>query len=194
MPEDSNSSANGQIRYVIFTAEITPITVERLTATMAQAIDDRVSEVYLAMSTVGGQVQAGIALYNTLLAVPFALTIHNISSVNSIGNVIFLAGQKRYATANSTFMFHGVGFDVTAPTRIDERYVRDRLDSLLADQKRMGQIITTRSDIGEDKIAELFRTQTTVDADWARNNGIIEDIRDFKIPPGSAVISFVFQR
>ena len=194
MSEDSNSSANGQIRYVIFTAEITPITVERLTATMVQAINDGVSEVYLAMSTVGGQVQAGIALYNTLLAVPFVLTIHNISSVNSIGNVIFLAGQKRYATANSTFMFHGVGFDVNAPTRIDERFARDRLDSLLADQKRMGQIITTRSDIGEDKIAELFRTQTTVDADWARNNGIIEDIRDFEIPPGSAVTPLVFQR
>ena len=57
------------------------------------------------------------------------------------------------------------GFDVNGQTRIDERFGRDRLDSLPADQKRMGQTITTRSDIGEDKIAESFRTQTTVDAD-----------------------------
>ena len=194
MTAGPNPSTNGQTRYVIFTAEITPFTVERLTATMVQAVTDGISEVYLAMSTVGGQVQAGIALYNTLLAMPFALTIHNIGSVNSIGNVIFLSGQRRYATSNSNFMFHGVGFDITTPTRIDERYTRDRLDSLLADQKRMGQIITTRSNIGEDKIAELFRTQTTVDADWAKNNGIIKDVRDFAIPSGSSVVSLVFQR
>ena len=194
MPETSNSPNTGRTIYIIFTAEITPFTIEKLTAVMAQAAKEEVGEVYLAMSTAGGQVQAGIALYNTLLAMPFPITVHNISSVNSIGNVIFLAGEKRYATANSTFMFHGVGFDVNGPTRIDERYARDHLDSLLADQKRMGQIITTRSNIGESKIAELFRTQTTVDATWAKDNGVIEDIRDFVIPLGSPVISLVFQR
>ena len=174
---------SGDTLYVMFTAKITPFTVERLTAVMAQAVKEQVGQVYLAMSTPGGQVQAGIALYNTLLAMPFPITVHNISSVNSMGNIIFLAGGKRYTTANSTFMFHGVGFDVTSPTRIDERYARDRLDSLLADQQRMGQIITTRSNIGKEKIAEFFRTQTTVDSDWARDNGIIEDVRDFAILP-----------
>ena len=180
--------------YVIFTAEITPVTVERLTATMVQAVKEQVQEVYLAVSTPGGQVQAGIALYNTLLSMPFVLTVHNISSVNSIGNVIFLAGASRYATSNATFMFHGVGFDVNGPLRIEEQFVRDRLDSLLADQGRMGQIITSRSNIGDDKVAELFRTQRTVDATWAKDNGIVEDIRDFGIPPGSSVVSLVFQR
>ena len=194
MVETPNPSNVGRTIYVIFTAEITPFTVERLTAVMAQAANEGVGEVYLAISTPGGEVQAGIALYNTLLAVPFPITIHNIGSVNSIGNVIFLAGGKRYATENSTFMFHGVGFDVNGPTRIDEQFARDRLDSLLVDQKRMGQIITTRSSIDESKIAELFRTQTTVDAAWAKDQGVIEDIRDFAIPPGSPVVSLVFQR
>lgn len=189
-----NPTNAGKTVYVIFTAEITPFTVERLTAVMIQAANDGVGDVYLAMSTPGGQVQAGIALYNTLLSMPFPITIHNISSVNSIGNVIFLAGGERYATANSTFMFHGVAFDVNGPTRIDERFARDRLDSLLADQKRMGQIITTRSGINESKVAELFRTQTTVDAAWAKGQGVIKDIRDFAIPPGSPIISLVFQR
>ena len=194
MPDTGNGPNSSQTLYVVFTAEITPFTVEKLTAVMVQACEKGVSEVYLAMSTVGGQVQAGIALYNTLLAMPFDLTIHNISSVNSIGNVIFLAGSKRYATQNSTFLFHGVGFDVKGPIRIEEKFARERLDSLLADQKRMGQIITSRSEISEEVIAELFRAQTTVDAPWAKNNGVVEDIRDFTIPPGSSVVSLVFQR
>lgn len=180
--------------YVIFSAEITPTTTERLVAVMVQAAKKNVAEVYLAVSTPGGQVQSGIALYNTLIAMPFILKTHNISGVNSIGNVIFLAGETRYATANSTFMFHGVGVDVKSPIRIEEQYARERLDSILSDQLRMGKIITGRSSIGDHDVANLFRTQTTVSATWAKDHGIIEDIRDFKIPPGSPVVSFVFPR
>ena len=138
--------------------------------------------------------QAGIALYNTLVAMPFKITVHNIGSVNSIGNVIFLAGEERYATSNATFMFHGVGFDVKGPIRIEEQDARERLDSILSDQERMGQIITSRSSIKDDEIAELFRGQKTVSSRWAKDNGIVEDIRDFNIPSGSAVVSFVFER
>ena len=180
--------------YVIFTSEVNPTTAEQLTAVLVQAAKRRVSEVYLAMSTVGGQVQAGIALYNTLVGMPFDVTVHNISSVNSVGNVIFLAGKKRYSAPNATFMFHGVGFDVQGPMRIEEQFARDRLDSIMADQSRMGQIIVDRSQIDDVEVARLFRTQRTVDATWAKNNGVVEDIRDFNIPSGSPVVSFVFQR
>ena len=194
MAEKNPRQSSAQTLYVIFTAEITPHTVEQLTAVMVQAIQKRVANLYLAMSTPGGQTQAGIALYNTLRAMPFHLTVHNISSVNSMGNVIFLAGETRYSTAHSTFMFHGVGFDVNGPIRIEEQHARDKLDSILADQSRMANIITARSNIGNDKVAELFRAQTTVDATWAKDNGIVEDIRDFSIPLGSSVVSLVFNR
>ena len=113
--------------YVIFQAEITPTTAERLTAVMAQAIKKRVAEVYLAISTPGGQVQAGMTLFNTLPSMPFELIVHNIGSVNSIGNVMFLAGQQRYAVDNATFMLHGVGVDIKGPLRIEEQFARDRL-------------------------------------------------------------------
>jgi hypothetical protein len=53
----------------------------------------------------------GMTVYNVLRGLPCDLTIHNIGNVDSIGNAIFLAGKHRYACKNSTFMFHGVGFD-----------------------------------------------------------------------------------
>ena len=138
--------------------------------------------------------QSGVALYNTLVAMPFNLTMHNIGSVNSVGNVIFLAGESRYATSKATFMYHGVGFDVKGPMRIEEKFLTERLDSILADQSRMGKIITERSSISDPEIASLFRAQTTVDSSWAKDNGVIEDIRDFNISPGSPVVNLVFQR
>ena len=180
--------------YVVFTAEINPSTVERLTEVMIQAAKKNVAKVYLAFSTPGGEVRSGIALYNTLLGMPFDLTVHNLSSVNSVGNVVFLAGVNRYATPHSTFMFHGVGLDVNSRTRVEEQIARNWLDSILADQSRMGSIIAERSNLGSPEIAKLFSTQRTVDADWAMQNGIIQDIKDFSVPNGTPVLSLVFNR
>jgi len=189
-----NIPQNAPMLYVTFSAEINPATTEGLIAVMAQAAGRRVRGVYLALSTPGGQVREGMNLYNILRGMPFDLTVHNVGSVDSIGNAVFLAGKTRYATANSTFLFHGVGFNITAPTRLEEQHVRDRLDSILADQKRIGSVITANSNLNDEQVANLFRTQQTVDAAWAIDKGIVHEIRDLSIPPGSPIVSMVFQR
>src|SRR5258705_13380029 len=95
--------------YLSFSAEIVPFTTESLLAACANLANAGVKNVYLMLSTPGGSVSHGITLYNTLRAMPFNLVTHNVGGVNSIGNVIFLAGAERYACPNATFMFHGVG-------------------------------------------------------------------------------------
>ena len=97
----------------------------------------------------------GLTVYNMLRGMPFELTTHNIGSVNSIGNVIFLAGEKRYACKNSTFMFHGVGFDVQN-MRLEEKILRERLDSLTADQKKIASVIAERTRLTDEEIGKLF--------------------------------------
>ena len=194
MTESYSIPNKAESLYVIFTAEITPVTVEHLTAVMVQAQKKRVGEVCLAMSSPGGDVQSGIALYTTLRSMPFSLKTHNIGHVNSMGNVVFLAGDVRYSVPVGTFMFHGVGFDIPGPTRFEEQHLRDSLDGILSDQKRMGDLVVDRTTISNIEVADLFRAQKTVEAPWAKDHGIIEDIRDFEIPPGSPVVSLVFQR
>ena len=93
---NENVPDGAPILYVIFTAEINPSTIEQLTGVMVQAAKKQIGEVYLALSTSGGLTQSGIALYHTLAGMPFKLTIHNIGNVDSIGNVVFLAGHSRY--------------------------------------------------------------------------------------------------
>jgi len=185
---------NTKTIYVTFSAEINPNTTEGLLAVMAGAANQRVQEVYLALSTPGGNVREGMNLYNVLKGVPFDLTIHNGGTVDSIGNAMFLAGKKRYATDNATFMYHGVGFTINSPTRLEEQHLRERLDSILADQKRIGGIIARHSNLNARQIATLFRRQQTKDASWAIDKGIIHEVSDFQIPPGSPVVSLVFQR
>ena len=71
----------------------------------------------------------GMNLYNVLRALPIKLTVHNVGNVDSIGNAVFLAGSPRYACPHSTFMFHGVGFDISQGARLEEKLLTERLAS-----------------------------------------------------------------
>lgn len=178
---------------VSFSAEINPSTTENLIGVMANCANLKVSKVYLLLSTPGGNVMNGLNLYNLLKGMPFELTTHNVGNVDSIGNAVFLAGSKRYATSNATFMFHGVGFNITND-RFEEKDLRERLEGILSDQKRIGGIIAQRTKITEDEAAGLFRQAQTKDASFALDKGIIEEIREINIPPGVPVISLIFKR
>jgi ATP-dependent Clp protease, protease subunit len=183
-----------QTMYVSFSAEINPNTTESLIALLSSFANQRVPSVYLLLSTPGGSVMHGMNLYNVLRGMPFELITHNVGNVDSIGNAIFLAGSKRYATPHSTFMFHGVGFDFNGQIRLEEKFLHERLDSILADQKRIGSIITERTKITEEVVKTLFLEAQTKDAAFAVSNGIVDEIKDVKIPPGGPIHSLVFQR
>lgn len=183
-----------QTHYVSFSSDISPQAGEALLAVMAQLAGKQVQEVYLMISTVGGSVITGMNLYNVLRGMPFKLITHNAGSVNSIGNVVFLAGEERYAGAHTTFMFHGVGFDVTGQMRFEEKTLRERLDAINSDQRRMGDIITERTTLDRNAVDELFLEAKTQDATYARTNGIIHEIREISIPPGAPITQLVFKR
>jgi ATP-dependent Clp protease, protease subunit len=182
-----------KIVYVSFSAEINANTTESLIAVMANCANQGTKEVYLMISTPGGNVMNGINLYNVLRAMPFKLTTHNVGNVDSIGNAIFLSGVERFACPHSTFMFHGVGMDVQN-MRLEEKNAKETLDGIIANHKRIGSIIRDRTKLSETETDGLFREAQTKDATFAAGCGIIHDIRDVQIPAGSSVVSLVFQR
>jgi ATP-dependent Clp protease protease subunit len=190
----NNPQQNPEIVYVAFSAEISPHTTESLLAVMSNCANRGVKAVYLLLSTPGGNVMNGLNLYNVLLGMPFELITHNVGNVDSIGNAIFLAGTKRYACPHSTFMFHGVGFDVTGQLRMEEKFLKERLGNILSDHKRIGSIISERTKLDQKVVEGLFTEAQTKDATFAVSTGIVHEIKDVKIPPGVEVVSLVFQR
>lgn len=181
--------------YVSFSGEISPHTTESLLAVMANCVNQKIKTVYLMISTPGGNVMNGMNIYNVLRGLPVELITHNVGNVDSIGNAIFLAGHKRYACPHSTFMFHGVGFDLKNHTsRLEEKSLKELLAGILSDQKRIGNIISERTKLTDEVVASLFSEAQTKDATFAVGTGIVDEIRDVQIPPGSSIISLVFQR
>ena len=184
----------GVTQYVSFITDINQQTTEVLMGVCADFCNKGVEHIYLLLSTPGGNVMNGITLYNYLRGIPAKLTTHNIGAVNSIGNVIFLAGEERFACQNSTFMFHGVGFDIIDKTRFEEKNLREKIDAVQADQRGIGNIIAQRTKIGSEEVQKLFLRAETRDPDFAAAHGIIQEIREFKLPKGAPLAQLVFKR
>lgn len=180
--------------YISFSAEINANTTESLIALFANQINSGKRDFYLMLSTPGGMVMNGLNLYNVLRGLPITLTTHNVGNVDSIGNAVFLAGQTRYACPHSTFMFHGVQFNLNQGMSLDERNARERLANILSDQRRIGSIIQERTGLTPGRVRAMFREAKTVDATFAVGTGIVNQIRDVQIPVGAPVFQLVFQR
>lgn len=101
---------------------------------------------------------------------------------------------SRETCPHSTFMFHGVGFDMKPGVRLEEKSAREYLDSILQDQARIGNIIRDHTSLDEGQVGELFREARTKDASYAKEVGIVHEICDVNIPPGDPIISLVFKR
>lgn len=67
---------------------------------------DCISTLTLNISTSGGDVGAGIGLYNFLVGMPFRVDTHNFGLCDSIGVNVFLAGQDRTYSRVSRFGLH----------------------------------------------------------------------------------------
>lgn len=182
------------LHYVSFSAEINPSTTENLIAAMTQLCNTGASEIHLMLSTPGGSVMHGMTLYNVLRALPVKLVTHNTGNVDSIGNVIFLAGLERRACQHSTFMFHGVGFDVTGGVRLVDQNLREYLDSIAADHKRIGSIMGHHTSLNEADVVDLFKEARTKDASWAQGVGMVHSVCEPQVPTGVPIHSLVFNR
>jgi ATP-dependent protease ClpP protease subunit len=178
--------------FLNFHAAINIVTVQNLMAAIGHKLMAGTSDFYFLFSTPGGNVMSGLTLYNFLRAIPATVTMHNIGNVDSIGNAIFVAADaaNRFACAHSTFMFHGVGIDIQN-ARYEEKSAREMLHSILADQKRIADILVARTNLAPNKARQLFREARTEDAMQAQGAGLVAHIRDVQIPSGADIISLV---
>ena len=181
------------VKHLTFSAEIVPQTVQALIQVISKYQTAGVQEVYFTLTTAGGETRAGVHLYNFLRGMPFRLTVHNIGYVDSIGTIVFLAGDRRYANPHATFMFHGVGIRLPQAQSLDEPLLRDKLKIILRDQERLGSIIQERTNLDGKAVAALFRKAQTKDAAWAADHAFIDETKEFKVPPGTPIDSLTVQ-
>lgn len=180
--------------FISFSAEVVPHTTEALIGAMANFVNQGFREIHLLLSTPGGSVMHGMTIYNVLRGLPITLITHNVGNVDSIGTVIYLAGERRYACPQTTFMLHGVAFGTNTPSQFFERNLRERLASVQADQERIKAIYRDRAGITPEVAENFFLGESNISAADAQTQGIVHELRQVQIPLGSPVVQLVFNR
>jgi len=176
--------------YLYYTGGIDQVNVENIMTTCAKVIEmvkPLPSAIQLMISSVGGEVNAGIYLYHALGSLPLRIIMYNMGNIDSIANVAFVAGDERYAVKNSTFLFHGVGSTVTIGTRLTRPLLEALLSSFKKDEDKIAGIVADKTHITVEKMQELFKKGEIKDAVFAKEQGLIHEIRFPIIPSGARV-------
>lgn len=150
-----------------------------------QALQSGASEIALHMSTEGGNMTAGFALYFFLKSLPIPLTTHNVGSVESVGVVIFLAGARRYACPRTRFMVHPLHWGFGNMVAADHARVSEWRDCLDFDAERYACIFeeaTQAADVTEDIRTHLFGNARIYNTDEALAAGIIHEAVQARLP------------
>jgi ATP-dependent protease ClpP protease subunit len=175
--------------FIWFSAPVDQGTTDTLMNALVNAYTQGIREVHLLISTSGGAIMNGMTLFNFLRGLPINLTTHNVGNVDSIGNVIFLAGCRRLACAHSTFMFHGVAFNTTTSASFGEQALSELLANVKSDQRRIANLIVERTQLEAEAVNAMFARAATKSAEEALACGIIHEIRDVQIPADAVVAS-----
>lgn len=149
----------------------------------------------LYINSIGGDVFAGIAIYNMLKAYTGKIRVYVEGIAGSIASIIAMAGDEIYIPKNSSLMIHRawcacVG-NVTAMEKAIE-YLK-RLDDTLADiymTKTLGTIskdhvidmMMEETWLNGEEAAKVFNVTTTEEQ---QIYAMIEDIKNFKNVPES---------
>lgn len=119
--------------------------------------------------------------------------MHNTGSVDSVTTAVFMAGDKRYACHHSSFHFHGVrmNFGQNSGHNLDQ--LQESVSRVREDENKIAGILIERSQLQEGEIRKLFRAGETKPPAFAVSKGVVDEIREFRIPAKNQLISFNFQ-
>lgn len=176
--------------YINFCGEINYQTVNNLMQTFSQLVTVHATKkVYFSISSPGGQVDAGVALYNFLISIPIEIHTYNMGSIDSIANMIFIAGKKRYAMPSSTFLFHGIKWGFPATAQVSLLQLKEIESKIMQDENKIADIISSRCQLTKQDLQTLFIQGESKDLTFAKDKGIIEEIRTLQIPLNAKVFT-----
>ena len=149
-------------------------------------------ELYFFIASNGGDVDSGFVLYNFLISLQSKITItmHNTGTIDSIANVIFAAGEKRYAAPNASFLFHGVSMNMQGG--VSRTILKESLSRLEGMENRIAHTVSKHSKLTEAELTALFQQGEGKDVNFALNKEIIQEIKVPSVPHGSIHLAMTF--
>ncbi|RRV03775.1 Clp protease [Pseudomonas sp. v388] len=133
-----------------FTAPINASTCGQLIEKCSVAVQQNATELIINLATMGGECSYGFSMYNFLLALPIPVHTHNLGTVESMGNIVFLAGERRTACPHSKFLFHPFHWHVNGS--VDHARMAEYAMSLDYDLELYARIVAERTEDAQEAL------------------------------------------
>jgi len=156
----------------------TPITDQVANVLVAQLLyldnEDRDKDIQFYINTPGGQINAGLAIYDTIQLIRAPVSTIAVGLAASMGTILLTAGTKgkRYALPNATIHLHqpigGVSGQVTDIEIAAREYMRMR--------DLLNTILNKHAELAEEEIARLTDRDFYMTAEQAAEYGIIDEV------------------
>ena len=190
---NENVNCNTKRLYVRYSGGISQQSVLAFQTQILQRISlQGFNEIYLCLSSNGGSVNSGIEIYNFLKSLKnIKIITHNVGMVASIANVVFIAGQERYANQGTSFLIHGV--KIVMPTNMEFSIysLKEIVSNLERDEERIEDIYKNETSLSHDEIKQLFQAGESKNCDYAKEHKIIADIKDLSISTKDALVNII---
>lgn len=143
------------------------------------------SSLYFLISTPGGLVNDAKAFFSFLRALPIKKVMHNIGNIESIGNIIFVAADERYANPAAHFLLHGLTWNFDAGALVSHAQIQEINSVLHQGEEDIAQILATQTKLTKEEIFSLYKQGESKGLGFAVEKGLISEIREARIPPSA---------
>ena len=163
--------------YIRYFGPIDDERVKKLMATVEQKLKEGRERFVILISSPGGQVFQGISAYNFLKGIPAEVITYNFGSVDSIAVCLFCAGSKRFCVPHGRFLIHGIGFDVPAGARFDEKSLGERITDLKNERETICRIIADNTGKKLEDVEQDMLKGITLTPEEAKGYGLVHEIK-----------------
>jgi ATP-dependent Clp protease protease subunit len=173
--------------YLTFAGSIDNQAVSRFFNSLNIAVTNGVESVHLLVQSMGGFVDDGIGLYNYLTNLPLKLITYNEGAVQSIALLPYLAGKVRNCAPDASFLIHKTTFSFHGGATAE--MMRGRADAAEDSDKKTDAILRRHIRMPDDRWALRDRFDLTINAEDAKEFGLVHEIVHFAPQKGSQVFN-----
>ena len=178
-------------RIISFSGAIQPGATKVLRSACCAAVNERVTHLTVLLSSGGGSLDDGFALYGFLRALPLDLTMHNVGMVGSVANAVFLAGKRRLAAPHAIFFYHDLNWTYSTAQTLAQTTMTEHGMLLDSGRARIKALFKLHAQLDHAlfESPQFFKEPLIHEPSAAKAAGVIHEIEDAAVPFGGQILN-----
>ncbi|MES3025048.1 MAG: ATP-dependent Clp protease proteolytic subunit [Pseudomonadota bacterium] len=157
--------------------------VHRVFEAVQDMTERGIDTAHILVQSNGGYVSDGLCLYNFMQGAPIDFVMYNAGAVASIAVILFLGGERRYASETARFMVHKSHATASPGARPDALNII--VEGLRADDARTESILRRHVELAPEQWTIHQYSDLHLTARDAKTAGLITEVADFSPPRGA---------